>query len=128
MTDWSVAPQQRASLERIAQQIAQRVGGAIAGTPLAGRIGFCLILQRALPRWTHSKLDVAWRSACKRVGVEIGLYNGTMHSTLAALRAAGVPLADLQEIRGHGYIETTRGYAPLDPARMRELLLRRTEP
>lgn len=45
MTDWSVTPQQRASLERIAQQMAQRIGGAIDGTPLSGRVGFCLILM-----------------------------------------------------------------------------------
>jgi integrase len=82
----------------------------------------------ARSRWSHSTLDAAWRSACRRVGIEIGVYNGCMHSTLAALRAAGVPLADLQEIRGHGWIETTRGYAPLDPARMREQLLRRLPP
>lgn len=78
-----------------------------------------------LARWTHSKLDAAWRAGCTQAGVKIGVYNGCMHSTLSALRAAGVPLSDLQEIRGHGWIETTRGYAPLDPTRMREQLVRR---
>ena len=60
MTDWSVTPQQRASLEATAQRLAQRIGMAIEGTPLAGRIGFYLTI------YTYEPGFVTWVSGGDR--------------------------------------------------------------
>lgn len=62
-------------------------------------------------RWTLWTLWNAWGSAARSVGVEVGLYEGTKHSSATAARRAGVPLEIIQQALGHSSSKSTALYA-----------------
>jgi hypothetical protein len=51
--------------------------------------------------WSQSGMKRVWMTACRKVGVEINLYNGTKHSLGAALEKDGVDDRVLAEVFGH---------------------------
>jgi integrase len=81
--------------------------GRLTGAPLfANPRGFI-----ADKRWTWDALRDAWKRACRDVGVEARLYEGTKHSSATAARRRGVALEVIQEAFGHADIRSTLRYA-----------------
>lgn len=64
-------------------------------------------------RFSHWALQSRWGTACKVVGVKIGLYEGTKHSFATAVTALGAPERALPEMQGHADVRSTRLYAQL---------------
>lgn len=78
-------------------------------------------------RWSYWALRDEWRSAGARVGVpDVRLYEGTKHSTLTALRSAGVPLDVVQRAARHKDRRTTERYAQLGDLAVVEALKKRS--
>lgn len=63
--------------------------------------------------WSEAALRRQWYRACDSVGVRIGLYRGTKHSTATELRRQGIPLDVIQRICGHRDKRSTEVYAKL---------------
>ena len=77
-------------------------------------------------RWTHWALRKTWKDAAQSAGMpDIGLYEGTKHSTATALRRAGVPLDVIKEAAGHKDVRSTERYAQLADQVVTDALRRR---
>lgn len=60
--------------------------------------------------YTQKNLNRLWNEACKKVGVEINLYNGLKHSLGMHLLEKGVPKEMVQKIYGHSRADMTDRY------------------
>jgi len=65
-----------------------------------------------------------WGFACKRVGVQCSLYEGTKHSLGTALKAAGVEDRVIQQLFGHTDIRSLQAYARIEDATLRKAMAR----
>jgi integrase len=59
-------------------------------------------------------LQRMWKKACKAVGVEISLQQGTRHSVASMAASSGVSIAIIKEVLGHTDIRTTQRYSHMD--------------
>lgn len=77
-------------------------------------------------RWSYWALREQWQRAGQAVGLSgVRLYEGTKHSTLTALRNAGVPLDVVQRAARHKDRRTTERYAQLGDFAVVEALKKR---
>lgn len=65
-------------------------------------------------RWGHDALEHVWKAACKAVGVEVGLYEGTKHATASDLVRRGENMDLVQKFLGHADRRSTERYARLE--------------
>jgi hypothetical protein len=63
-------------------------------------------------RWTHDALRTTWLRACAEVGVDVGLYEGTKHSSATAWRSGGMSLKHVRMLR-HRDARSTERYGKL---------------
>lgn len=103
--------------------------GARGGTALTG----ASLLNRTAPLftnpatggpWAKSALRRRWEAACAKVGVRIGLYNGTKHTLATEQIRRGTTERTLQAILGHADAKSTRRYARLADQAVVEALRR----
>jgi integrase len=59
-------------------------------------------------------LQKIWRKACKKVNIDIKLYEATRHSVASMAASSGVSMAIIKEVLGHTDIRTTQKYSHLD--------------
>ena len=78
-------------------------------------------------RWTPTSMSRVWKRACKTVGVEAGLYEGTKHSFATDATLRGVPERALQSYLGHRDVRSTRRYARLADQALVDVIRRRPE-
>jgi integrase len=71
----------------------------------AGRHG------RELIPYNRRILERIWAIACKKAGIQIGMYQGLKHSFACQRLNAGYPLKAIQDILGHTSAKTTERYA-----------------
>jgi integrase len=64
-------------------------------------------------RWSSPALRENWKDACRVVGVRVGLYSGTKHSSATHLLSEGVDERSIQALLGHADLRSTRRYAQL---------------
>ena len=64
-------------------------------------------------RWSSPALRENWERACKAIGVRVGLYSGTKHSSATHLLSEGVDERSIQALLGHADLRSTRRYARL---------------
>lgn len=72
--------------------------------------------------YTQKNLNKLWNEACKKVGVEINLYNGLKHSLGMHLLERGVPKEMVQKIYGHSKPDMTDRYCDYQTKQMRVAL------
>lgn len=72
--------------------------------------------------YTQKNLNKMWNDACKKVGVEINLYNGLKHSLGMHLLEKGVSKELVQKIYGHSKPEMTDRYCEYQTEQMRVAL------
>jgi integrase len=76
--------------------------------------------------YTHALLLKLWWKACKSVGENIGLYQGTKHSSCSQfLNEKGGTLSELQEITDHARFESVKRYAKTEVSRRKQLMERK---
>ena len=75
-------------------------------------------------QWSETALRRVWGFACKRVGVQCSLYEGTKHSLGTALQAAGVEDRVIQQLFGHADIRSVQTYARIEDGTLREAMAR----
>lgn len=76
---------------------------------------------------THRSLYDVWRTACKKVGVKVSLYEGCKHAFATDAvnngdGGGGVPLPVLQKYLGHSDIRSTERYAKYADQSLRAVL------
>ncbi|MGD0021548.1 MAG: site-specific integrase [Smithellaceae bacterium] len=59
-------------------------------------------------------LERIWNEACKTVGVDVNLYEGSRHSVASQAASRGVSLFKIGEVLGHTDIRTTKRYAKMN--------------
>lgn len=59
-------------------------------------------------------LQKIWKRACRKVGIDIKLYEATRHSVASMAASSGVSIAIIKEVLGHTDIRTTQKYSHLD--------------
>jgi site-specific recombinase XerD len=72
--------------------------------------------------YTQKNLNKLWNDACKKVGVEINLYNGLKHSLGMHLLEQGVSKELVQKIYGHSKPEMTDRYCEYQTKQMKVAL------
>ena len=72
--------------------------------------------------YTQKNLNRLWNEACRKVDVEINLYNGTKHSLGMHLLEKGVPKEMVQKIYGHSRADMTDRYCEYQTKQMRVAL------
>lgn len=78
-------------------------------------------------RWTYWAQRAEWSAAGARMGLpNVRLYEGTKHSTLTALRSAGVEMDVIQRAARHKDRRTTERYAQLGDFAVVEALKKRS--
>ena len=70
----------------------------------------------------ESSLGKIWRTACKKIGIEVKPYDGTRHSFASQLVNRGKSLEIIGEILGHSDIRTTKKYAHVSMDAMRKAM------
>ena len=75
-------------------------------------------------QWSETALRRVWGFACKRVGVQCSLYEGTKHTLGTALKAAGVEDRVIQQLFGHADIRSVQAYARIEDGTLREAMAR----
>jgi len=79
-------------------------------------------------RYLAEALRSAWKVASKRAGFpDVGMHEGTKHSTATALRSAGVPRDSIQKACGHSDPRRTETYANLDDTAVVHALRKRDQ-
>ena len=73
-------------------------------------------------QWSETALRRAWAGACKRVGVRVGLYEGTKHTLGTLLKEQGVEDRVLARIFGHADVRSVQPYARIGDATLRNAL------
>lgn len=79
-----------------------------------------------LHRWSHDGLEYVWRKACRKVGVTVGLYEGTKHATSTDLLRRGESMETVQKFLGHKDARSTARYAKLADRNVSDAMRRRT--
>ena len=59
-------------------------------------------------------LQKRWKDACKKVKLDIELYQATRHSVASMAASSGVSIAIIKEGLGHTDIRTTQKYSHVD--------------
>jgi site-specific recombinase XerD len=59
-------------------------------------------------------LQRLWKDVCKKVKVDIELYQATRHSVASMAASSGVSIAIIKEVLGHTDIRTTQKYSHVD--------------
>jgi len=72
--------------------------------------------------YTQKNLNRLWNEACRKVGVEINLYNGLKHSLGMHLLEKGVPKEMVQKIYGHSRADMTDRYCEYQTKQMKVVL------
>lgn len=72
--------------------------------------------------YTWKSLTCWWRSACKKAGIKINLYNGIRHSLGCQLMDQGVEMEMVRDVLGHTSTNTTRLYAKRSSASVTNVL------
>ena len=72
--------------------------------------------------YTQKDLNRIWNEACRKVGVEINLYNGLKHSLGMHLLEKGVPKEMVQKIYGHSRADMTDRYCEYQTQQMKVAL------
>ena len=67
-------------------------------------------------------LNKLWKEACKKVGIEIKLYNAVRHSLGCQLLDEGQDLELVRDVLGHTKTEMTRRYAQRAPQKITNVL------
>ena len=70
--------------------------------------------------FSESTMRRIWRKACKDVGVSVGMYEGTKHSTATYLKGLGADDRLLAKLMGHRDPKSVEKYAKLGSAAIRE--------
>jgi integrase len=74
-------------------------------------------------RYTHESLNNVWKAACKKVGVDIGLYQGTKHSSCTQfINEKGGTDSELQMLTDHARLDSIAKYRKIGVKRKRELM------
>lgn len=76
-------------------------------------------------RWGHDALAHVWAAACRKAGVEVGLYEGTKHATATDLVRRGEDLDLVRKFLGHRDQRSTQRYAKLADRRVSDAMRRR---
>lgn len=76
--------------------------------------------------YTWKSLTKRWKTACKKAGITINLYNGIRHSLGGQLMDQGVEMEMVRDILGHTSTNTTRRYARRSSSVMMNVLEFRT--
>lgn len=80
--------------------------------------------RNAAGRFSESALETGWKKACAKIGVEVGLYEGTKHCTATYLKSQGVDDRVLAELMGHADIRSVEKYARVQSAMILQALSR----
>ncbi len=107
-----VAPSRGVSRARAVPQV-PRAGAPLFPNPRTG------------DRWTPTSLRRVWSKACRAVGVEISLYEGTKHTFATDAAARKVPERALQAFLGHRDVRSTRRYAKLADGALLDVIRRK---
>ena len=83
------------------------------------------VARNAAGRWTANQLRKVWHRACGDVNVEVGLYEGTKHSSATHLLQQGVGMETIGALLGHRDRRSTERYAQLGDAALVDALARR---
>ncbi len=75
--------------------------------------------------WNYWTMRDLWKRACKQVGIDVGLYEGTKHTFATDAIARGVPERSLQTFLGHADVRRTRRYAQLQDNAVVDVLPKR---
>jgi integrase len=72
--------------------------------------------------YTHTRLIKKWKSATKKLGLTISLYNGTRHSIASQAINNGVDLNIISKALGHSTTEITKRYASMNIQALRIII------
>jgi len=76
-------------------------------------------------RYTNESLNNIWKAACKKVGVKIGLYQGTKHSSCTQfINEKHGTDSELQMLTDHARPDSVTKYRKVGVERKRELMER----
>jgi len=70
-------------------------------------------------QWAETTLRRTWLDACKKVGVKVGLYEGTKHTLGTALKALGADDRVIAELFGHSDPRSVQYYAKVQSQTVR---------
>ena len=62
-------------------------------------------------RHYSDKISQTWKAACKKVGIDINLYNGSRHSFGSQRVNEGFTLEEIGSVMGHSDVRMTKKYA-----------------
>lgn len=82
--------------------------------------GFVFVNQYG--RHYTSKINCIWNDACKKVGVDITLYNGTRHSFGSQRINEGFRLEEIGAVMGHSDVKMTKRYARILTENLRTVM------
>jgi len=81
--------------------------------------------RREGKRYSLESLGVLWKAACKKVGIKIGLYHGTKHSSCTQfINEKGGSDSELQMLTDHARLDSVTKYRKVGVSRKRELMER----
>jgi integrase len=105
--------------DELVEWIHWRLQQATPERRLAGEIAlfWCPTAVNSAKRWTDEPLRKEWRRACKKVGVDISLYQGTKHSTATALAQGGIQPLVLKALGGWKDSKSVERYAKPEATR-----------
>ena len=75
-------------------------------------------------RWSPAAIRRVWIATCRKVGVRVGLYEGTKHAFATNAVARGVEMHKVQKFLGHADKRTTERYAKLSDRALLSVLRR----
>ena len=83
------------------------------------------LARREGKRYTNESLNIIWKRACKKVGVDIKLYHGLKHSSCTQfINEKGGSDEELQMLTDHARIDSVSYYRKIGLDRKRELMER----
>ncbi len=83
------------------EEILKRQGRSISGFVFVNQYG----------RHYTAKINTIWNKACRKIGVNITLYNGTRHSFGSQKLNEGYSLEEIGAVMGHTDVKMTKRYA-----------------
>lgn len=78
--------------------------------------------------YTWKSMTKRWKTACKKAGIEINLYNAIRHSLGCQLLDQGVEMEMVRDVLGHTSTNITRRYAQRSQQRITNVLEFRSSP
>lgn len=84
--------------------------------------GWYVFLTLKGRHYTTGVLSKVWRKVCKKMGVEISLYNATRHSFASQRVNAGFSLDQIGTVLGHSTSEMTKRYARVLTENLKEVM------